>query len=364
MSYRYVSQKHREYDLFLRNTRALPLEAVHDKQLWGVLSTIEALYRKGKVSRQKAALYTMYTKRKFNINSAIVSDRHLVFLPRNSRVVEQSFFSYPQLVAIYGNRHAGKTITAWTIALRFLKQFKNSIVYVYGDVDNVGGSLIHEYPNLEKRLIIKKDYSLPQVSQRKTLVLYNELSEARMSKRSMSGENIDLDLQALRSRHRGTGIWVVYNVIKYTLFESTLRDTADIILYKTMNNRLLSNLVKNTDSATGELIKRTIPHLNKNESLVEVYMEGKGTYFGIYETNPMHGLLKAHENAEKNQKLMMTKNERDLYIYERIAELKEKGLSGEEISILLRQEGINLTARAVNIRYTKWKRMQEIEVKT
>ena len=361
MSYNYVPQKIREYDLFLRNTRAFPSSAVGDTTLWKILTMIEALYRKGKITRQKAALYGMYIKKMFNIDSVIISDSHIIFLPRNSKIVEQAFFSYPQLMAVYGNRNSGKTITAWTIALRFLEKYPNSTLYVYGDVDGLGKSLMYENEDYEERIIVKNDYKPPEPSEKPKIAIYNELAESLMGKKAMSIDNIKLNLQALRNRHRK--VWIIYNVIRYTTFESTLRDTADITLYKWMSPTLLQNLINNVPRAYGELLKNVVK-LNKNESLAIVPLPGKGIYFGIYETDPPKTLLRAHKNADKNIKLMMTRDEKDLYIYERIAELKEKGLSGEEISILLRQEGINLTARAVNIRYNKWKRMREIEAET
>ena len=361
MSYNYVSQKVREYDFFLRNTRALPPQAIGDKTLWNILNVVEALYRKGKITRQKAALYGIYIKRKYNIDSVIISDNHIIFLPRNSKIVEQAFFSYPQLMAIYGNRNSGKTITAWTIALRFLENFPSGTLYVYGDVDGLGKSLMYENRKYEERIIVKNDYKPPEASEKPKIALYNELAESLMGKKAMSGDNIKLNLQALRNRHRKT--WVIYNVIRYTTFESTLRDTADITLYKWMSPTLLNNLVSNVPRAYGEILKHVVK-LNKNEALAMVPLSGKGIYVGIYETNPPEFLLRAHKNAAKNIKLMMTRDEKDLYIYERIAELKEKGMTGEEISVMLGQEGINLTARAVNIRYKKWKRMQELEAGT
>lgn len=358
MSYSYVSQKMRDFDFFLRNTRTLPLMAIGDNELLGLLKMIESEYRGGKISRQKAAMYAMYVKQAFNIDSVIISDRHIVFLPRNNTVIERTMFSYPQLIALYGNRNSGKTITSWTLGMRFLERFKSGVLHVYGDVDGLGKSLIFERPEFEDRIVVHNEYSLPDPSSRPKMAIYNELSEELISKRAQSGDNLRLNFQALRNRHRK--VWVVYNVIRYSSFESVLRDTIDISFYKWMNPTLLNNLLSNVPKAYSEILKHTV-RMGKNEALVVAPIPGKGNYIGIYETNPLEYLLHAHNHAHKNARLMMTKDEKDLHTYERIAELKEKGLSGEEISIILKKEGVSLSARAINIRYNKWKRMQEME---
>lgn len=359
MSYNYISQKIRDYDFFVRNTRTLPPSSFGNIKLWETIKTVEGLYRSGKISRKKAALYGIYIKERFGVDFIIISDRHIVFLPRNNSIVESAIFNYPQLIGIFGNRNSGKTITSWTIALHFLERFRNGVIYVYGDVDGLGKSLIYENREYEDRVIVKEEYSLPPVSERPKLALYNELSEELITKRAMSGDNIRLNFQALRNRHRN--VWVIYNVIRYTSFESVLRDTVDITFYKWMSPTLLNNLIMNVPRAYADVLKYIVM-LEKNESLVMAPIPGRGTYIGIYETNPPEFLLRAHRNASKNIRLMMVKDEKDLYVYERIGELKDKGLSGEEVSILLRKEGINLSPRAVNMRYNKWKKMQKIEV--
>ena len=353
----YVSEKMREMDFYLSHTRTLPRSAVHDDALYDTIKAIEIMYRQGSISRQKAALYGIYIKLVFGIDYTIVSDRHIVFIPRSNAEVERAMFSYPQLIGIFGNRNAGKTVTAWSIALKFLERFKNGTVYVFGDVDGLGKSFEIEAPEIAERIIVRNDYGLPQVTSKPKLALYNELSEELLNKRAMGGDNVKLNLQALRNRHRKT--WVIYNVIRFSSLESLLRDTVDISLYKWTTASLLKNIINNVPKAYGEIIK-IVTTLNRNESLAVVPMSGRGTYFGIYETNPPEILLRAHKNASKNEKLMFAKDEKDLYIMEKIAEFKEKGLSGDEISLILRKEGINLTGRSVNIRYNKWKKISEM----
>ena len=347
----YFSQKMREYDFWLRETRVYP--PIPDT-LRKVLLMIEEGYRAGTLTRKKAVMLATYLRKKYNIPYRVVSDRHIVFLPRAREELLNRFLRYPQLIAIIGNRHSGKTITAWTIAVEMLERAPETTLYVYGDVDGLGEAVKATNPQMGERIVVKEDYSLPPLDMRKKIVLYNELSESLLSKRALSSSNVELNLQALRSRHLNT--WVIYNVIRFSSLEGTLRETAEIKLFKWTTGELLYNAMQHIPKGWREILKTTVT-LTENESLVFLPAKGRGMEFFIFETNPPGWLLEAHGRAKKVGRLMMVKSERERYILERIAELKEKGLSGKEIALILEREGIRLSSRSVNMKFRKYKQI-------
>ena len=356
MSYTYVSQKLREYDFYLREARLLPSDL--PANLRAAILMIEEGYRRGDLDRRKAVVFGAVFRHKFGYRYRIVSDKHMVIIPYSQHELIKIFTSYPQLMAIVGNRHAGKTITSWTIALDFLEKKEDAHLYVYGDVDGLGAQIIKERPELAERIIIKDDYTLPPKDGKDKIIIYNELSENIISKRALSSANLEANLQALRSRHLRT--WIIYNVIRFTSLESVLRDTADIKVYKWLSPDLIQNAMGALPKAWGELLKVTAT-LDKNENLVIAPMQGRGVKIFLHKTNPPQWLLEAHRKAKENTRLMMVKSERERYILQRIGELTEKGLKSSDIQIILQSEGIELTKRSIQLKAKKWRKLVGLE---
>ncbi len=351
MSYTYISQKMREYDFYLREVRLLPEDI--NPEIKKMILLIEEGYRRGDIDRRKAVIFGTLFK-KLGYKYRVISDKHIVIIPSSKTELMNVFGAYPQLVAIIGNRHAGKTITSWMLAIEFLKKYEDAMLYVYGDVDGLGEQIIKEKPEWEERIIIKQNYTLPPKDGRKKLVLYNELSPEIISKRALSTSNLEANLQAFRSRHLNT--WVIYNVIRFSSLESVLRETADIKMFKWLSPELINNAIMHIPKAWGELLKITAT-LNINESLVMAPVQGKGVKIFLHLTNPPRWLLEAHRRAKKNTKLMMLKDERERYLLERIAQLYEKGLGPAEIQQILAKEGIKLSKRSIRAKYRKWKEL-------
>ena len=350
MSYTYFSQKMREYDFFLREVRILPHDL--DPFIRRVIIQVEEGYRRGELDRRKAVVWGALFSKKFGYKYRIISDKHLVIVPRSRDELMKIFMSYPQLMAIIGNRHAGKTITSWTIALKFLEKKKDIKLYIYGDVDGIGEQIKKERPELKERIIIREDYRLPPNDGKDKIVIYNELSTPLISKRALSTSNLEANLQAFRSRHLRT--WVIYNVIRFSSLESVLRETADIKLFKWLSPELLNNAIMNLPKAWGELLKIAAT-LGINENMVMAPVQGKGVKIFLHLTNPPQWLLEAHRKAKENTRLMMVKSEKERYILERIGELHEKGLGAEEIRLIFEKEGIKLSKRSIQMKIRKWK---------
>ena len=352
----YQANKWQEYDFYLKETRAEPIAAYPSLSIWSFLKKVEIQYRKGSINRQRAAIIGAEIRRLTGMHYRIISEKHIVFLPCNNQIVENTIFKYPQLIAIVGNRNSGKTITSWTWALKFLEKFPTGRIYVYGDIDGIAAAIVQIKPELEGRIITRKNNELPPLDGRPKLALYNELIKASLSKRATSSGNLELNFQSLRSRHRNT--WVIYNIIRYTLLESTLRETSDIQVFKWMSPQLLKNVLGIMPKPVGEIIKVTT-RFKVNESLVMLPVQGKGIYYGVYHTRAPAYLLKAQKSATKNKLLMMTKSETEAAVMQKIIDMKESGKSGEEIAKALREDGITLTSRAINMRYKKWKELSQ-----
>jgi hypothetical protein len=356
MSYTYISQKFREYDFWLRESRILPEDL--PRKIRDTIIAIEEGYRAGFLERRKAVVLATILKERFGYPYRVVSDRHIVIIPRSHRELMRAFLMYPQLIALIGNRHAGKTITAWTIALEALQKKPEMRLYVYGDVDGLGEQVMKMRPELEDRIIVKEDYRLPPLDGREKIVIYNELSESLISKRALSSANLELNLQALRSRHLNT--WVIYNVIRFSSLESVLRETADIKMFKWLSPELVNNAMMNLPKGWAEILKVTTK-LSRNEGLVIAPVQGKGVKIFLHETNPPAWLLEAHRRAKKDSKLMMVKSERKRYVLQRIGELYEKGLSTKEIKMILENEGINLSERSIRMKRKQWEELVSLE---
>ena len=352
MSNLYISQKFREYDFWLRESRILPSD-ISDNLRRAIL-VIEEGYRRGDLDRRRVVILASIFKYKLGYKYRVVSDRHIIIIPHSRNELMRAYLKYPQLLAIIGNRHSGKTITSWTISLEALEKMPDATLYVYGDVDGLGEQVIKMKPELGERIIIREDYRLPPLDGKKKIVLYNELAAPLLSKKSNSNENVELNLQALRSRH--LKVWIIYNVIRSGSLESTLRDTADIKMFRWTTSELLANSMQYLPKGWQEVLKICVK-LSINEGLVFAPVPGKGTKIFIHQTNPPQWLLEAAERAKENTRLMMVKSERERYILEKIAELYEKGLGPAEIQQILAKEGVRLSKRSIRAKYRKWKEL-------
>ena len=158
MSYTYISQKLREYDFYLREARLLPEDI--NPRIKKMILLVEEGYRRGDIDRRKAVIFGTLFRNKLGYKYRVISDRHLVIIPYSRTELMRVFMSYPQLMAIIGNRHAGKTITAWTLAISFLEKNEKAMMYVYGDVDGLGAQIQKERPELGERIILRENYML------------------------------------------------------------------------------------------------------------------------------------------------------------------------------------------------------------
>ena len=356
MTYQYISQKLKDFDFYIREARILPSDL--DPFIRQSILLAEEGYRRGDLDRRRATIWGTVFKEKFGYKYRIISDKHIVIIPKSNTEFMKNFLSYPQLTAILGNRYAGKTITSWTITLKTLEQKEDTFMYVYGDVDGIAEQVMNMRPDLSDRIIVKENYQLPPKDDKEKIVLYNELSKEIMGKRAMAEPNLEAALQAFRNRHLKA--WVVYNVIRYKSLESELRETADIKNIKWLSPELLESTAKLLPKAYGELLKLSIT-LNQNENLVIAPVLGKGVLIFLHDTNPPKWLLEAHKRAEENKWMMMGKNERQRYIIERIGQLKEKGLSTTEIQYILDNEGITLSKRSIQLKAKKWRQLVGLE---
>lgn len=376
--YRYISKAKRDMDFYLHEIRFLPDFLPENVRKY--LLFLEESYRQGKISKSRIVMIATYLRHRFGIDYRIIDEDTIIFLPHSSTALIKYFKRYPNLMSIIGDRHSGKTITAWKIALCMLIEKPNAKLYVYGDVDNLGKTILEDesyillidevarkkrnlltYQSLKHRIIIKEDYSLPPLDGKPKIVLYNELSESLMSKRALSMENVELNLQALRSRHLNT--WIVYNVVRHGTLESTLRDTTNIFLFKWMSGMILKNAIEIVPRGWGELIK-IATHFDQNQALAIVPIIGKGTTFFIHDTNPSRKLLEIHSKAKKNRGLLMVKSERERQIMERIAELKldPKGYTNDEIRMILHKEfGVDYSIRTIQNKWRKYRKITEME---
>ena len=359
-SYGYISKAKIETDFWLHEVHFIP--DFLPLQARKVLRIFSEMYRIGKIDRTRIVAIATYLKNRFGIDYRIIDDCHIIFLPRSSDALLKYFARYPNLMSIIGDRHSGKTITAWKLALDMLKMKKSAKLYVYGDVDSLGYALKEYGIEEANRIIIKEDYRLPPLDASPKIVLYNELSEALMGKRALSTENIELNLQALRSRHLNA--WIIYNVVRHGSLESVLRETTNIFLFKWMSGAIMQNAMGNVPLGWRELLKTTV-HFNQNDALAIVPVMGKGTTFFIHETNPPSWLLHAHKVAKKNRKLLMVKSEKERQIMKRIAELKqdpEKEWTNDEIRLILQKEfGVDYSVRTIQNKWRKYRKLMEIE---
>lgn len=222
----------------------------------------------------------------------------------------------PTTISIYGDRHAGKTVTSWTIAWELfnaLKETERGVeIHVFGDVDSICDS-IKEYaskkdvPSAIKQfgLAIFKhtDFKFPEPGQRYHIIIYNEVTEGNTSKRGMASDNLELALRSFRVRHEGT--WMIFNIIRDKMVDVTLREApVRIIHHCTLDNQkyIREGLQKpwepfaerSSSFRTGEglAIYSLLGHETGNDRVGTNAVEG-------VETKPPDWLLECIEDSKK-----------------------------------------------------------------
>lgn len=357
----YISKIKADRDFWLHEVRVIP--GFVPQKLMKQIVAIEEAYKMGRINRFRANIMAVYMKRKYNLYYRIVDEDHIVFFPPSAEHLIKCFLRYPNIISIIGDRYAGKTITAWDIAIKMLEKMDKAKLYVYGDVDGIGKILQDRLDNL----IVKKDYSIPPIDDKPKIVLYNELSRELLSKYARSRENVEINLQAFRTRHRYS--WIIYNVVRHGSLESVLRETSTIHLFKWLSGMLLKNAMELVPYGWRDILKLTA-HFGHEEGLAIVpqIKRGRkrgGTEFFIHLTKPSKWLLDAAKKAEKNKLLMMSESERERKIFEIINQLYEETgkvpTSGQVKNELMLKHGIEYSKRHLRNYIRDWKHVMGIE---
>ena len=363
----YISRAKADRDFWLHEVRVIP--GFVPEKLMAQMIAIEEAYRLGRLNRFRANILAMHMKKKYNLYYRIIDEDNLIFLPPSASYLIDCFSRYPNIMSIIGDRFAGKTITAWTIGLDMLERMDNAKLYVYGDVDGIGDILQDKIDNL----IVKKDYSIPPPDDKPKIVIYNELSRELLSKYAKTKENIEINLQAFRARHRYA--WIIYNVVRHSSLESVLRETSTIHLFKWLSGLLLKNAMELVPYGWRDVLKITA-HFGHEEGLAIVPQikqkggRGKtgrrgGTEFFIHLTKPPKFLLDAAKKAEKNKLLMMSESERERKIFEVINQLYEElgkiPTSGQVRNELMLKHNIEYSKRHLRNYIRDWKHAMGIE---
>jgi len=313
------SKKSYELGYFLRETITIPKDDPDvSPRLHNFIHMIEGNFRRGKISRPKVGTLLNYLKDICGLSYRIIDDFNMVVIPR-SRYFYKEYFKYPNLVLFIGNRHSGKTIAGWDLALKFLEEYPEGEIWVYGDVDGIGERLIDMGVVPEEKLFIKFNFRLPPIDLKRRILFFNELSEEIMSG-SGGGLMDKIKIRVFRSRHNNS--WVIFNVIRYQDLQATLRDSSDYKIYKWTTAELLSGILDALPLAYKEIVKIS-PSMKVNEGLASLPIKGEGVYFHILPIDPDPRLLEAGETAKKNIEVMQ-----DDYIPE-LKEILESRARGE-----------------------------------
>jgi len=360
--YTYLSQEKRSIDFLLYKSRYLPehlfknIPSEHRADLMNMLILIEDLFRMHQISKEKARNYGEYIRQTFNIEYEILDDNHIIFLPRSSDAVLKYFLEEPTVIGFIGSRGSGKTISAWWLALQALEKIENATLHVYNDVDGLGALLAEE----NKRIKVEKEARVPPYDGLPKIVLYNEMEESQMGKRAMSSRNVELNIQAFRIRHRKA--WIIQNIITYSGFESILRQTTTMKVFKWMDPELLETTKNNVPKGWKKLLE-ICAFFNVNEGLAIIPVKKRGNRKGgniycIHETNPPEWLLKKHKQADKDKHLLMVESEKEREYLKIIGEIKAKDprAKAPDVQVIMKEKyGIELSVRRVRDLVRKWK---------
>ena len=308
------------------------------EEVYAYSKMLEALYRKGTIDRRRFTAFALALKRLYGLDFAFMSKRHAIVLPNSTRTVKDLFFTYPHMLLVEGARNAGKTITLWDFALSFLKRFDDGVVYVYNDVDGLGDMIIG---NVKKRyadrISIEDDGNPPPVNTTPKLALINEVSEKESSRRTLSGDHLDLAIRTFRLRHSKT--WYISANIMHTFFGLDLRNSSDYKIFKWTTIDLAENIVKNSPKVYAPLVWKSL-RLKAEEAYVVLPERGKGTYFGKMVTRPPDFLLELQNKANKNIEMMNgnRKEKKEKEWLELIIKARDAGYTYVEIARALKGE--------------------------
>jgi len=290
-------------------------------------------------------------KLRYGIEYEILDNNHMIFLPRSPDLLSDFFVKEPTVIGIIGGRGSGKTITAWKLALDALDRIKNATLYVYNDVDGIG-SIIAER---DSRVVVEEEAAVPPMDGLPKIIIYNELTEKQMSKKWQSSANIDLNLQALRTRHRMS--WIIQNIITYSGLENILKQTTTVKVFKWMDPVLLEHTKDALPKGWKKLVE-ICAFFGENEGLAVVPIKKKGNVYYVHETNPPPWLLQAHRHATKTKHLLMVKSEKEkeyMKIISEILAVSPKAKSPQVQVIMEKKYGITLSQRAVRGLLSKWR---------
>lgn len=314
--HKYQTQRSYSTNFLLYRTRYIPdnLIKIYLKNL---LISIEEMYRNGRIYKKKAMLYGMYIKKRWGIDYEILDDKHIIFLPHSDSLLSEYFYRQPTTVAVIGGMGSGKTVTAWKIAIDGLMKMEDATVHVYNDVDGLGPLMQEHFDNI----VVEQEAKVPPMDGRPKIALYNEMTERHMWKKQMSSGNIDLNLNALRRRHRNT--WIIQNIITYSTLEDILKQTSTFKIFKWMDPVLLEKTKNNLPKGWHKLAE-ICAFFGENEGLSIIPVKKKGNIYLIHDTDPPGWLLDAHRNAVKSKYLMMVTSEKKREYFQIIEEILSK----------------------------------------
>lgn len=206
---------------------------------------------------------------------------HGVVIPYKQGGLRKVLFGEATTTVIVGDRWWGKT--AWSIDMIFrhwnaLNQ--HAEIHWYGDIDNIALGLKQisenfesEYPTEVRKfgnlvIIHEGSYDLPgePPSGMWQIMLLNEMDAPTMGKRALSDVNVNLNVLSFRVRHYKRPVY--YNVVDYNSFESVLRRTGQVKVFKFMTGELLSSLLSKIPKGWEPVVRQIVPSLPVEESLV------------------------------------------------------------------------------------------------
>ncbi len=257
-----------------------------------------------------------------------VLDRYNVVYLLPSAHFERVFVSKPQVVVQAGARGSGKTITAWTLALRWLRRHPRGEIHVIGDIDEMAPVLAEKgFP-----VVAHEEPYFPPGS-RPEFIIFNELTEDVLSTSAVKRSARTITLQQFRARHYRA--WFVFNAVRHRSLLSAVRETSEAVLMRFSPPQLAYALYEALPPGYKDLAFLTMD-LDPNRAIAVYTVKGAGTFVAVYPTDPPKWLLDAQRVASRKRKLKpLGKNERNA----RIRELAAAGLTSTEIARVLREEG-------------------------
>ena len=317
-----------------------------DPKLRAAMYSIAVGLRRGSVSQTTAA--QLGTLVQGLGGEYLMPDRYnVVYLPP-STALERFFFSRPKILVQAGLRGSGKTITAWTLALRWLRKHPAGQVHVIGDIDELAD------PIAERGIpvVVHENIHIPR-DRKPKIIIYNELVEDVLSTSAMKKGARRASLGVFRARHYNS--WIIFNAVRLKSLLSVARETADAILIRYSPPHLLLSLRDVLPPLVGDAVM-VASRLDVNRAVAIWSVPGKGTYISIYPTDPPSWLLDLPREIKR--RAVRSREDRDAYILS----LSKEGLNAKEIAERLEAEGWGkLTVRRVRQIISAAKRGEKAE---